>query len=110
MFCVKLLQQRCLWHILSVLFCNKSNEVGGSHNMEKEGLKRSLELLESKGVAIEYIVTDRHPQIQKFLRERSTQHFYDVWHFEKGKTCLCVIFNSKYNLINNCIVKILPKL
>nr|XP_055024872.1 uncharacterized protein LOC129414783 isoform X2 [Misgurnus anguillicaudatus] len=62
----------------------QSNEVGGSHNMEKEGLQRSLSLLESKGVAIEYIVTDRHPQIQKFLRERSTQHFYDVWHFEKG--------------------------
>ncbi|XP_056450596.1 uncharacterized protein LOC130385873 isoform X2 [Gadus chalcogrammus] len=52
--------------------------------MEKEGLKRSLELLESKGVAVDYIVTDRHPQIQKFLRDRNVKHFYDVWHLAKG--------------------------
>ncbi|XP_063048719.1 uncharacterized protein LOC134445189 isoform X3 [Engraulis encrasicolus] len=62
----------------------QSNEVGGSCNMEKEGLRRSLELLDSKGVAVDYIVTDRHPQIQKYLRDRDVQHFYDVWHFEKG--------------------------
>ncbi|KAG9266257.1 hypothetical protein AMEX_G20781 [Astyanax mexicanus] len=62
----------------------QSNEVGGSHNMEKEGLKRSLQHLESKGVAVDYIVTDRHPQIQKFLRDRQITHYYDVWHLEKG--------------------------
>ncbi|KAL2096063.1 hypothetical protein ACEWY4_008211 [Coilia grayii] len=62
----------------------QSNEVGGSHNMEKEGLVRSLQLLESKGVAVDYIVTDRHPQIQKLLRERNITHYYDVWHLEKG--------------------------
>ncbi|KAK0145629.1 hypothetical protein N1851_015461 [Merluccius polli] len=62
----------------------QSNEVGGSHNMEKEGLKRSLQLLESKGVAVDYIVTDRHPQIQKYLREQKITHYYDVWHLEKG--------------------------
>ena len=58
--------------------------------MEKEGLKRSLELLESKGVAVDYIVTDRHPQIQKFLRDRNVKHFYDVWHLAKGNTCLWI--------------------
>ncbi|XP_063066590.1 uncharacterized protein LOC134458292 [Engraulis encrasicolus] len=62
----------------------QSNEVGGSHNMEKEGLTRGLQLLESKGVAVDYIVTDRHPQIQKFLRDRKITHYYDVWHLEKG--------------------------
>ncbi|XP_041958231.1 uncharacterized protein LOC121716101 [Alosa sapidissima] len=62
----------------------QSNEVGGSHNMEKEGLKRSLQLLESKGVAVDYIVTDRHPQIQKYLCEQKITHYYDVWHLEKG--------------------------
>ncbi|XP_049324303.1 uncharacterized protein LOC111195039 isoform X2 [Astyanax mexicanus] len=62
----------------------QSNEVGGSHNMEKEGLKRSLQHLESKGVAVDYIVTDRHPQIQKILRDRQITHYYDVWHLEKG--------------------------
>ncbi|XP_062393824.1 uncharacterized protein LOC134082194 isoform X2 [Sardina pilchardus] len=62
----------------------QSNEVGGSYHMEKEGLKRCLDHLELNGLKVEYIVTDRHPQIQKFLRERSLTQFYDVWHFEKG--------------------------
>nr|XP_055062763.1 uncharacterized protein LOC129445807 [Misgurnus anguillicaudatus] len=62
----------------------QSNEVGGSYHMEKEGLKRSLDLLDSNGLTVDYIVTDRHPQIQKFLRERSITQYYDVWHFEKG--------------------------
>ncbi|XP_057217923.1 uncharacterized protein LOC130571156 [Triplophysa rosa] len=40
------------------------NEVGGSSHMEKDGLKRCLDLLESNGFSVDYIVTDRHPQIQ----------------------------------------------
>ncbi|XP_056432858.1 uncharacterized protein LOC130371195 isoform X4 [Gadus chalcogrammus] len=62
----------------------QSNEVGGSTHMEKEGLKRSLALLESRGVHLDCIVTDRHPQVQTFLRERNITHYYDVWHFAKG--------------------------
>ncbi|KAG7509846.1 hypothetical protein JOB18_006682 [Solea senegalensis] len=50
--------------------------------MEKEGLKRSLALLEERGVTMESIVRD--PQIQKFLRESSITHYYDVFHMEKG--------------------------
>lgn len=52
--------------------------------MEKEGLKRSLDFLEAHGVKIDCIVTDRHAQIQKFLRDRKLTQFYDVWHLEKG--------------------------
>ncbi|XP_052402604.1 uncharacterized protein LOC127949408 isoform X2 [Carassius gibelio] len=62
----------------------QSNEVGGSYHMEKEGLKRCLDKLESHGLAVDYIVTDRHPQIQKYLRDRNITQFYNVWHFEKG--------------------------
>ncbi|KAF4114136.1 uncharacterized protein LOC131539617 [Onychostoma macrolepis] len=62
----------------------QSNEVGGSCHMEKEGLARSLALLESRGVNLDCIVTDRHPQVQKFLRERNITHYYDVWHMAKG--------------------------
>ncbi|KAK0156613.1 hypothetical protein N1851_000044 [Merluccius polli] len=65
----------------SVMTDRVSNEVGGSHNMEKEGLIRRLQLLESK---VDYIVTDRHPQIQKCLCDRKITHYYDVWHLEKG--------------------------
>lgn len=62
----------------------QSDEVGGSFHMEKEGLKRCLDHLEANRLTVEYITTDRHPQIQKFLRERNIVQFYDVWHFEKG--------------------------
>ncbi|XP_051981457.1 uncharacterized protein LOC127642989 isoform X2 [Xyrauchen texanus] len=43
----------------------QSNEVGGSCNMEKEGLKRSLDLLEMRRVTLHSIVTDQHPRIHK---------------------------------------------
>ncbi|XP_039550333.1 uncharacterized protein LOC120495031 isoform X2 [Pimephales promelas] len=62
----------------------QSNEVGGSCYMEKEGLTRSLALLESRGINLDCIVTDRHPKVQKFLRERNITHYYDVWHMAKG--------------------------
>lgn len=52
--------------------------------MVKEGLKRSLDFLDAHGVTLDSIVTDRHPQIQKFLRERNVNQFYDVGHIEKG--------------------------
>ena len=65
-----------------------SNEVGGSYHMEKERLKRCLDHLEANGFKADYIVTDRHPQIQKYLRERKLTQFYDVWHFEKGSVSL----------------------
>ncbi|KAF0023438.1 hypothetical protein F2P81_024068 [Scophthalmus maximus] len=61
----------------------QSNEVDGSYHMEKEGLKRSLALLEAHGVTMDSIVTDPHPQIQKFLRESNITHNYNVWHMEK---------------------------
>lgn len=51
--------------------------------MEEEGLKRCLDKLESCALVVDYIVTDRHPQISKV--PEGTQHHYDVWHFEKGK-------------------------
>ncbi|XP_067299127.1 uncharacterized protein [Pseudorasbora parva] len=61
----------------------QSNEVGGSCNMEKEGLKRSLDLLEAHHVTLHCIVTDRHPQTQKYLSDRNVPQLYDVGHIEK---------------------------
>ena len=52
--------------------------------MELGGLKRSLELFSARGVTLDCIVTDSHPQIQRFLRENNITQFYDVWHMEKG--------------------------
>lgn len=68
----------------NLMYLLQSNEVGGGFHMEKEGLKRSLELMEARGVTLDCIVTDRHPQVQKFLTEKNVTQFYDVWHIEKG--------------------------
>ena len=47
----------------------QSNEVGGSYHMEKEGLQRVLNFLRQQGLTVEVFVTDRHKQINKWLRE-----------------------------------------
>lgn len=52
--------------------------------MEKEGLRRSLDLLQDNSIDIDYIVTDRHTQVKTYLRGRNITQYYDVWHMEKG--------------------------
>ena len=56
--------------------------------MEKEGLVRSLKSLERSGVKIATFITDRHLQVNKYLREKKpkVKHYYDVWHVAKGIT------------------------
>ena len=72
-----------LLHVINNVQFFQSNEVASSVHMELEGLKRSLVLLE----AHDAIVTDRHVQIKKYMREQqpSVQHLFDVWHIAKGK-------------------------
>jgi hypothetical protein len=38
-------------------------------------------------VSIATLVTDRHPQINKWVRENleDTLHMFDIWHVAKGK-------------------------
>uniref|UniRef100_A0A8C1U4M5 Uncharacterized protein n=1 Tax=Cyprinus carpio TaxID=7962 RepID=A0A8C1U4M5_CYPCA len=64
----------------------QSNEVGASPRMEREGFLRSLQFLESAGLRVGAIVTDRHPSIQKYLREQrpDIKHYFDTWHVSKG--------------------------
>ena len=60
----------------------QSNEVGGSYHMEKEGLHRVMEFLKSELLTIDTIVTDRHRQINKWLRDNKFQgsrHILDLW-------------------------------
>ncbi|XP_046569471.1 uncharacterized protein LOC124277801 [Haliotis rubra] len=63
-----------------------SNEVKNSNAMEKEGFQRSVQLLQAEGLTLSTLITDRHPQIQKLVRETmpAVSHFYDVWHVAKG--------------------------
>ena len=55
--------------------------------MEKEGLIRALDFLKQDGLSANVLVTDRHRQIARFVRESHPEikHYYDVWHFAKGK-------------------------
>lgn len=54
--------------------------------MEKEGLARGLEFLTNSGLEVERLITDRHAQVAKWLRETypAIDHRYDVWHIAKG--------------------------
>ncbi|XP_056464749.1 uncharacterized protein LOC130404150 isoform X2 [Gadus chalcogrammus] len=61
----------------------KSNEVGGNDHMEMEGMKQSLDLLEQNGVEVDYMVTERQPQILNHLMERKIPQLHDVWVLEK---------------------------
>ena len=58
--------------------------------MEKEGLERVIAFLQKNGLSINVIVTDRHRQIDKWIRETYTdmEHYYDAWHVAKGKIIL----------------------
>lgn len=73
----------------------QSNEVAGSYHMELEGLKRCVSFLTTHDLAISTIVTDRHVQIAKWLREnmQTTNHYFDIWHVAKG-TFYIQIFSS----------------
>ncbi|XP_069102906.1 uncharacterized protein [Argopecten irradians] len=65
----------------------QSNEVKSSCHMEKEGLARSIAFLQDHHhLEIDTIVTDRHVQIRKWVRENmvNTKHCVDVWHVAKG--------------------------
>ena len=55
--------------------------------MEKEGLVRTLEFLKKHGLSVGVLVTDRHRQIAKYIRDKHPEikHCYDVWHLAKGK-------------------------
>ena len=62
-------------------------EVANSNQMEMEGLVRSMAFLENEGVSVATLVTDRHGQVRKWLRENKPriEHLFDVWHIAKGK-------------------------
>ncbi|KAL5019111.1 hypothetical protein ScPMuIL_004833 [Solemya velum] len=65
---------------------DESNEVKSLYHMEKKGLVRSIQYLTEKGVTVGTMVTDRHMQIGKWIRENmpNTKRCFDVWHVAKG--------------------------
>ena len=67
--------------------------------MEKEGLCRVLDFLKEKGLQVGIMVTDRHQQINKWLREThpSIHHYFDVWHVAKGECSQSIILHVTVN-------------
>lgn len=57
-----------------------------SHWMEIEGLKRGLRHLENRGVAWTHLVSDRHAQNKKYMKDEwpDKNHHFDVRHCAKG--------------------------
>ena len=55
--------------------------------MELVGLQRCLEFLLLKELVVATIVTDRHRQIAKWLRENrpDISHLYDIWHVGRSE-------------------------
>ncbi|KAG1671219.1 THAP domain-containing protein 10 [Nymphon striatum] len=64
----------------------QSNEVGGANYMEKEGFIRSINFIEHYGLNIGTIVSDRHVQLRKWIRENRPDitHLFDIWHISKS--------------------------
>ncbi|KAM9836746.1 uncharacterized protein ACBR49_019177 [Aulostomus maculatus] len=62
----------------------QGEKVGGGMNMEREGLRRGLDLLEANKLKAACVVTDRRSHVQKLLKERGVPQHYDVWRLEKG--------------------------
>ena len=54
--------------------------------MEMTGLKRMLEHLGTWDLKVGTLVTDRHRQIAKWIKENldETRHCYDIWHVAKS--------------------------
>lgn len=72
----------------------QSTEVKNSNAMELESLKRQISFLETNGVEISKLVTDRHTQVAKHMaNEKPTiEHAYDVWHIAKGNSHQNVLY------------------
>jgi hypothetical protein len=62
--------------------------------MEKEGLIRLLRKLTEQHFTIGELVTDRHPQVQKWMRDnmQDVKHYFDVWHVVKSEIYLLFIY------------------
>ena len=65
----------------------QSNEVKNASWCELQGLQRSIHFLtDTQGLEVKTLVTDRHPQINKWVREQlpAVVHHFDSWHIIKG--------------------------
>ena len=69
-----------------------------SSHTEKEGLVRGMKFFENKKLSVGLFVTDRHKQVDRWMRDEmpNTDHRFDVWHVAKG--VLCTMY---FHILNN---------
>ena len=60
-----------------------------------EGLERVLNFLEDHNLTVDTLISDRHKQVNKWLREihPSICHYFDIWRVAKGYCCFCLLVN-----------------
>lgn len=75
-------------HLIVVQQTVHVTEVKNSYWLEISGLERCLDATNDHNVTTKVLATDRHPGIQKMLREteqyEDIKHEYDLWHIQKG--------------------------
>ena len=71
--------------------------------MEHEGLVRALDFLEQRSITVGTLVTDRHKQITRYIREvhPDIEHQYDAWHISKGS----IIIGSLVIVLMGCVYR-----
>ena len=64
----------------------QSNGVPNSNWCKLEGLKSSLRHIENNNLVVDTLITDRHIQNSKWMRENkpNIKHFFDTWHLSKN--------------------------
>lgn len=69
--------------------------------MEKEGLVRALQVMEANGVVVDTVVSDRHLQVQKLLRDHNITNNFDIWHVAKGMIMIydCCCCRSVFGIL-----------
>ena len=84
-YCTYSVMEQMSSQILHFHVMNVAETDGNSNLMEKQGLIKVLEKLNTCNVAIESLTTDRHSQIRKYLRENlNLRHQFDIWHAAKS--------------------------
>ncbi|XP_033116607.1 uncharacterized protein LOC117116642 [Anneissia japonica] len=83
--------QLWMWVHTDIILASKTlsvdeTDVKNSHHLENEGLKRCLNELKDHQVSIHTLATDRHPMVNKTMREqyRQINHEFDIWHRAKS--------------------------
>jgi len=88
----------------------QSNETTSSNAMELMGLKKMVDVFNLFNLNVRDVVTDRHKQINKWIREdwEVVDHFYDCWHVAKSikKKLQALAKKKNYEVIGQWIKSI----